>query len=205
MNVVSGQQLVYVVDDDDALCDSLRWLIESAGYRVAAYPSAEAFLEAYRPGAAACLLLDVRMPGLSGLELQQELRRRAASLPTIFVTGHGDVPMAVDALKQGAFHFLEKPFRDEQLLALIAEAADRADTDDEREHAAAARLASLTTREREVMELVVSGRKNRQIADALGISVKTVEVHRSRAMEKMGATSVAQLVQAVLSGKSAGG
>lgn len=194
------QPLVYVVDDDDALCDSLRWLLESAGYRVSAHPTAETFLHTYKPGVAACLVLDVRMPGVSGLELQQELIRRGAELPIIFVTGHGDVPMAVEAVKNGAFHFLEKPFKDEQILRLINEAASRARP---AEHAqrlcTAARLATLTQREREVMDLVVQGRKNKQIADDLRISIKTVEAHRARAMEKMDVSSVAELVRATLS------
>jgi RNA polymerase sigma factor (sigma-70 family) len=201
MTSSSKVRIVYVVDDDEALRDSLRWLLESAGYRVAAYESAESFLKAYRRGFAVCLVLDVRMPGATGLELQQELNRRQEHLPIIFITGHGGVPMAVDALKQGAFHFLEKPFRDEQLLELIAQAAAIDGEDAARRRLAAERLESLTQREREVVELVVAGRKNKQIADALGISVKTVEVHRSRAMEKMGVASMAELVQMALSAK----
>lgn len=194
----STPRSVYVVDDDEALRDSLRWLLESAGYRVAVYDSAESFLAAYRPGVAVCLVLDVRMPGATGLELQQELNRRNEHLPIIFITGHGGVPMAVDALKQGAFHFLEKPFRDDELLALIEHAAATASEEAARRRSTAARLASLTQREREVVELVVAGRRNKQIAEALGISVKTVEVHRARAMEKMGVRSIAELVQAML-------
>ena len=196
---------VYVVDDDEAMRDSLRWLLESAGYRVASYPSAERFLSGFRDGTSSCLVLDVRMPGLTGLELQQELNRRGARLPIIFITGHGDVPMAVDALKNGAFHFLEKPFQGEKLLELIEQAASigcPADAERAQRRCAAARLATLTQREREVMDLVVRGRKNRQIAEALGISVKTVEAHRARAMEKMDVTSVAELVQVTLHGKN---
>ena len=198
-------RLVYVVDDDDAMRDSLRWLLESAGYRVCSYCSAERFLAAYKPDDGACLVLDVRMAGLSGLELQQELNRRGASLPIIFVTGHGDVPMAVDALKNGAFHFLEKPFKDAQLLALIEQAATEgkgALPEEAQRRCTAARLATLTQREREVMDLVVQGRRNRQIAEHLGISMKTVEAHRARAMEKMDVSSVAELVHATLSGKN---
>ncbi|HZN26238.1 MAG TPA: response regulator [Burkholderiales bacterium] len=203
----SGQgRAVYVVDDDEAMRDSLRWLLESAGYRVASYPSAERFLQGYREDGSSCLVLDVRMPGLTGLELQQELNRRGVRLPIIFVTGHGDVPMAVDALKNGAFHFLEKPFKGEKLLEAIEQAVmpgTPAEAERAQRRCAAARLATLTQREREVMDLVVLGRKNRQIAEALGISVKTVEVHRARAMEKMDASSVAELVQATLHGKNA--
>ncbi len=204
MNACGKPPVVYVVDDDDALRDSLRWLLESAGYKVSAHSTAERFLLAYRPGMAGCLVLDVRMPGASGLELQQELMRRAATLPIIFVTGHGDVPMAVEAVKNGAFHFLEKPFKDEQLLRLIDEASRQSvpATEHAQRLCAAARLATLTQREREVMDLVVHGRKNKQIADALGISIKTVEAHRARAMEKMDVSSVAELVRATLSVKT---
>lgn len=190
--------LIYVVDDDEAFRDSLRWLLESSGYRVELYDSAERFLERYRAGTGACLVLDVRMPGKSGLELQQEINRRGITIPVTFVTGHGDVPMAVNALKSGAFDFIEKPFKDEDLLALIekavaSEAAARV------EHAqrqtTAARLATLTQREREIMDRVIAGKRNKVIADELGISVKTVEIHRARVMEKMGADSLAALVQ----------
>lgn len=204
MNHAKSSAAVAVVDDDEAMRDSLRWLLESAGYKVASYSSAERFLTAHKPGHAACLVLDVRMPGLTGLELQLELNRRGTTLPIIFITGHGDVPMAVDALKNGAFHFLEKPFQGEKLLELIGQAtlSSPAQAEQAQRHCAKARLATLTQREREVMDLVVLGRKNRQIAEALGISVKTVEAHRAKAMEKMDVTSVAELVQATLSGKS---
>ena len=199
--------LVYVVDDEEALRDSLRWLLESAGYKVLSYPTAERFLGGYRAGQAACLVLDVRMPGITGLQLQQELNRRGENLPIIFITGHGDVPMAVDAVKNGAFHFLEKPFKDAQLLRLIEQAATDGSTESlahSRRRCIAAKLATLTQREREVMDLVVQGRRNKQIAEELDISVKTVEVHRARAMEKMGVSSVAELVSATLSAKNPG-
>ena len=200
MNAPAEGRVVYVVDDDDAMRDSLRWLLESVGYRVCSYCSAERFLAAYKPGHGGCLVLDVRMSGISGLELQQELNRRGTTLPIIFVTGHGDVPMAVDALKNGAFHFLEKPFKDAQLLQLIEQAStqQKAVAPDAQRRCTAARLATLTQREREVMDLVVQGRKNKQIAEDLGISVKTVEAHRARAMEKMDVSSVAELVHATL-------
>jgi FixJ family two-component response regulator len=205
MNAPAPATLVYVVDDDDAMRDSLRWLLESTGYRVSAYSTAERFLTAYKPNFAACVVLDVRMPGLSGLELQQELNRRGETLPIIFITGHGDVPMAVSAVKNGAFHFLEKPFKDEQLLGLIEQAAltrEPAGTAGVRGRCAAARLSTLTQREREVMDLVVGGLKNKQIAEQLCISVKTVEAHRARAMEKMEVSSVAELVKATLDAKA---
>lgn len=205
MSSPANGRLVYVVDDDDAMRDSLRWLLESSGYRIAAYASAERFLTAYKPAAASCLVLDVRLGGITGLELQQELNRRGEMLPIIFITGHGDVPMAVNAVKSGAFNFIEKPFNDAQLLDLIDQASALGlPPVAERLHGrcAAARLASLTHREREVVYLVVGGLKNRQIANQLGISVKTVEVHRARAMEKMDVGSVAELVQATLSAKT---
>lgn len=207
MNATGNAPLVYVVDDEEALRDSLRWLLESAGYRVSTYSSAERFLAAYRPGLASCLLLDVRMPGLTGLQLQQELNRRGQGLPLIFITGHGDVPMAVEAVKNGAFHFLEKPFKDAQLLRLIEQAATQGSAGaaaQVQKRCAAAKLATLTQREREVMDLVVQGRKNKQIAEELGISVKTVEAHRAKAMEKMDVSSVAELVSATLSAQTPG-
>ena len=202
MNAPLPATLVYVVDDDEAMRDSLRWLLESTGYRVSAYSSAEKFLSAYKPDVAACVVLDVRMPRLSGLELQQELNRRGENLPIIFITGHGDVPMAVNAVKSGAFHFLEKPFKDEQLLALIEQAATLLTRPAPTGRCAAAKLATLTQREREVADLVVGGLKNKQIAEQLGISVKTVEAHRARAMEKMDVSSVAELVRATLDARS---
>ena len=189
--------LVCVVDDDEAMRDSLRWLVESAGYRTATYPSAERFLACQRAAGAACVVLDVRMRGMTGIELQQELNRRGEALPIIFITGHGDVPMAVTAVKNGAFHFLEKPFDDAELLHLIAQASKGAQAKRCRK---AAKFSTLTQREREVLDLVINGRKNKQIAEALGISVKTVEAHRARAMEKMEVGSVAELVQLSLSG-----
>jgi FixJ family two-component response regulator len=207
MSFEATNPLVYVVDDDEAMRDSLRWLLESSGYRISAYSSAERFLAAYKTGFASCLVLDVRMRGITGLQLQQELIRRGETLPIIFITGHGDVPMAVNAVKSGAFHFLEKPFKDAQLLALIEQAAALGTTQTPERvpgRCAAARLSTLTQREREVMDLVIGGLKNRQIADQLGISVKTVEAHRARAMGKMDVGSVAELVQATLSAKTAG-
>jgi RNA polymerase sigma factor (sigma-70 family) len=195
---------VYVVDDDEAMRDSLRWLLESAGYRVSSYSTAERFLTAFRRDYASCLVLDVRLSGITGLELQQELNRRGENLPIIFITGHGDVPMAVQAVKDGAFHFLEKPFKDAQILRLIETAALQRTPGavaKAQKRCAAAKLETLTQREREVIDLVVEGRKNKQIADDLGISVKTVEAHRARAMEKMDVSSVAELVSAMLSAR----
>lgn len=194
-------QRVYVVDDDEPMRDSLVWLLESKGLRVEAYSSAESFLEAFRDDMRGCLVLDVRMPGMSGLELFERLGARGGALPVIFVTGHGDVPMAVSAVKKGAADFIEKPFSERDMLRLVeqcleTERAQRGAR--QRREEAQRRLATLTDRERQVMELVVAGRPNKQIADALGIAVKTVEVHRARVMEKAGVGSVAELVQAFL-------
>jgi len=201
----SPSRLIYVVDDDAAFRDSLCWLLDSAGYRVAAFATAERFLAAYKPGTGVCLLLDVRMPGRSGLELQEEMIRREYRIPIIFVTGHADVPMAVAAVKNGAFNFIEKPFKDQELLGLVEGAASLEDStlrDNARRLSATARLSTLTQREREVMDLVIAGKKNKQIADELNISVKTVEVHRARVMEKMDVTSVAELVQITLNSRT---
>lgn len=205
MTGAAESPLIYVVDDDEAFRDSLRWLLEGAGYRVEAFAQAESFLASFQPGAGACLVLDVRMPGRSGLELQEEMVRQGHVIPIIFVTGHGDVPMAVNAVKNGAFDFIEKPFKDQALLTLIENAVSlnvSALEGEAQRLSAVTRLSLLTQREREVMELVVAGRKNKQIADELGISIKTVEVHRARMMEKTGATSVAELVQLTLNGRT---
>jgi len=192
---------VHIVDDDDAMRDSLKWLLESRGLTVELYPSAEAFLGAFNREFCGCLVLDVRMPGMSGLDLYEQLQARASTLPVIFITGHGDVPMAVSALKKGAADFIEKPFNDQDMLRLIESCMkqDRAAAAKRAESASVAqRVDSLTQREREVLALIVAGKLNKQIADELGISIKTVEVHRSRVMEKMSANSVAELVQLVL-------
>ena len=192
---------VHIVDDDDAMRDSLKWLLESRGLEVELYSSGEAFLAAFNSGFCGCLVLDVRMPGMNGMDLYEQLKARNSTLPVIFITGHGDVPMAVSALKKGAADFIEKPFNDQDMLRLIESCLkqDRAAAAKRAENASVAqRLESLTQREREVLGLIVAGKLNKQIADELGISIKTVEVHRSRVMEKMGASSVAELVQLVL-------
>ena len=195
--------IVYIVDDDDAFRDSLRWLIESNGYVVETHSSAESFLAAYDPHQPGCIVLDIRMPGMSGIELQDELERREITLPIIFVTGHGDVPTAVAAIKKGAAEFIEKPFNDTRFLAVIEGALAR-DVETRRARArqlsAAARVATLSRREREVLERAVAGKPNKIIAEDLGISIKTVEAHRARMMMKMGADSIAELVQLALDG-----
>lgn len=192
---------VHIVDDDDAMRDSLKWLLESRGLEVELYASGDEFLQAFDNGFCGCLVLDVRMHGMSGLDLYERLQARGCTLPVIFITGHADVPMAVSALKKGAVDFIEKPFNDQDILGLIEEcmqqdlaaAAKRAES-----ASVAQRLESLTQREQEVLGMVVGGKLNKQIADELGISIKTVEVHRSRVMQKMGANSVAELVQLTL-------
>lgn len=197
----SVEQLVYIVDDDEALRDSLIWLLESTGFKATAFDSAEAFLAAWSPHMSGCLVLDIRMPGMSGLELHERLISRRSTLPIIFITGHGDVPMAVSALKKGAMDFIEKPFNDQEMLGLIRTAlSEERKRHDARQHEADAqrRIEQLTPREREVLELIVAGRLNKQIADDLGISIKTVEVHRARVMEKMCVNSLAELVQHVM-------
>ncbi|MBK1702716.1 response regulator transcription factor [Thiococcus pfennigii] len=192
---------VFVVDDDEAMRTSLKWLIESIGLRVLTFGSAEEFLAAYCPGRPGCLLVDVRMPGMSGLELQARLAKAELCLPVIVITGHGDVAMAVRAMKAGALDFIEKPFNDEALLGAIRRGLDRDATQRRqqlRRTDIAARLEQLTPREHEVMALVTDGKSNKEIAAALGVSAKTVEAHRARVMDKMQADSLADLVRMAL-------
>ena len=189
---------VFVVDDDQAMRDSLRWLIESVGLAVECHDSAESFLESYYPGRAGCLLLDVRMPGMSGLELQEYLNKHEIDIPVVVITGHGDVPMSVRAMKQGAIDFIEKPFNDELLLEAIRRALSLDASRREKNALRAelvARLSTLTPREHEVMEMVTAGKSNKEIAAALGVSAKTVEAHRAKVMDKMQAGSLAELVR----------
>ena len=193
-----AESTVFVVDDDADLRESLGWLFESAGLRFKSYSTAQEFLTDYKPEEPGCLLLDVRMPGLSGLDLQEELRRRGVPPPIIIMTGHARVPMAVRALKGGAIDFIQKPFSDQSLLERIRQAIDLdRRTRQARTEAAkfAALLTYLTPREREVMDLVIAGKPNKIIAADLGISPKTVEIHRGRVMEKMQVESVAELVR----------
>jgi FixJ family two-component response regulator len=198
---------VFVVDDDEPVRDSLRLLLRSVGRSVEAYASAQEFLDAYTDDRAGCLVLDVRMPGMSGLELQERLNERRAILPIIFVTGHGDVPMAVETLQAGAMDFLQKPFRDQELLDRIDKALDM-DATNRREllelKQIAQRFGELTPRERAVMELVVQGKANKVIAGDLDISQRTVEIHRARVMEKTQAASLAHLVRMFLRLQEAG-
>jgi FixJ family two-component response regulator len=193
-----GDPIVFVIDDDSSMREALTDLITSVGLLVEAFKSAREFLEHRRPDAPACLVLDVRLPGLSGLDLQRELLRTEAPIPIIFITGHGDIPMSVRAIKEGAVEFLAKPFRDQDLLDAIQHALeiDRA-ARQERTMVAELRrrYESLTKREREVMRLVVSGLLNKQIAGELGSSEVTVKIHRGQVMRKMKAQSVVQLVR----------
>ena len=204
---MEAESTVFVVDDDAELRESLGWLLESAGLRVKSYSTAQEFLAQYKSEEPGCLLLDVRMPGLSGLDLQEELRRRGVPPPIIIMTGHARVPMAVRALKGGAIDFIRKPFSDQSLLERIRQAIDL----DRRTRQVrmectqfAALLTSLTPREREVMNLVIAGKPNKIIAADLGISSKTVEIHRGRVMEKMQVESVAELVRLDLLWKANG-
>ena len=192
---------VFVVDDDNAVRNSLRLLLKSVGLASQPLGSAAEFLESYRPSQPGCLVLDVRMPGMSGLELQRELNLRGATIPVIFITGHGDIPMAVEAMQQGAFDFLAKPFRDQELIDRVQRALAKDGTTrsalKERERIRE-RLESLTPREREVLSLMTQGKPNKIMAHELGVSQRTVEIHRARVMEKSGATSLAQLVRMVM-------
>jgi FixJ family two-component response regulator len=192
---------VYVVDDDDAVRESLRYLIEAINLRVRTFGSAKEFLDGCDPDAAGCLVLDVRMPGMSGLELQERLSDNGIHLPVIIITAHGDVPMAVRAMKRGAADFIEKPFNDQLLLDRIQKAIQGGFTSRDRQRALCEVrqcMAQLTQREREVLAGVVAGKPNRVIANELDLSEKTIEVHRARLMKKMAADSLAELVRKVV-------
>lgn len=201
MNTSQTASTVYIVDDDEAVRDSLRWLLEANSYRVRAYASAEAFLADYNDDQVGVLIVDVRMPGMSGLQLQEELIARRSPMPVVFITGHGDVPMAVTTMKKGAVDFLEKPFDEADLREIVSRMFELAKANYEkqqtqREHDAM--LSRLTAREQQVLERIVAGRLNKQIADDLGISIKTVEAHRANIMEKLQVTTVADLMKVAL-------
>ncbi|MCK4304634.1 MAG: response regulator transcription factor [Candidatus Eisenbacteria sp.] len=197
----STEPAVFIVDDDDAMRDALQVLIRSAGMQAQAYSGAEEFLENYVPQRTGCLLLDVRMPGMDGIKLQEKLAAERIDIPIVFISGHGDIPMAVRAMQKGAVDFIAKPFREQVLLDTVRRAiqrdaqrrcrqADRAAVED--------RLATLVPREREVLDLVVAGKRNKVIAAELGLSHKTIEYHRGKIMAKMQAESTADLVRMVL-------
>jgi FixJ family two-component response regulator len=197
----AAENTVFLVDDDDAVRDSVSLLMRSADLITREFASAAEFLEAYDGTQAGCLLLDVRMPGMSGLELQKELSRRDYALPIVFISAHGDIPMAVEALRRGAVDFVPKPFDDQELLAkvkLALAAGEQRQLEEAERHEVRRRSDSLTAREREVMSQVVQGKANKVIASDLGVSQRTVEIHRARVMEKMQAASLAQLVRMVL-------
>jgi FixJ family two-component response regulator len=192
---------VFIVDDDDAVRSSLRLLLKSVGLPAIAYASASEFLSAWQAEQPGCVVLDVRMPGMSGIELQHELNRRGAIMPVIFISGHADIPMAIEAIQHGAFDFLQKPFRDQDLIdrvqrALATDAQNRGEL--AKREVIRERFDSLTPREREVLTLVTQGKANKVMAGDLGVSQRTVEIHRARVMEKMGAASLAQLVRMML-------
>jgi len=193
-----GNATVYVVDDDDQVRQALKFLLDSVGQHCELFESGPAFLNAFDQTRNGCIVSDIRMPGMSGLELQQELRNRDIATPIIFITGHGDIPMAVEAIKQGAQEFLTKPFRDQTLLdainSALAEDLSRKTQQESRaqyQHA----IQSLTKRERQVLELVLAGETNKGMADQLHLSHRTIEVHRAHMMEKMGAGSLAELLK----------
>ena len=197
-------QTVYVVDDDDAVRDSLLELMESMGIRAAGFDSAASFLDHFDPSLEGCLVLDIRMPGMSGMELQARLKELGSRLPIIFITGHGDVPMAVEAMKNGAIEFIQKPFRDQELLDCIQGALEKAEQERQRHQlveSVESGLQSLTARELEILEHIVDGHANKFIALELGISQRTVENHRARILRKMGVRSTPELIRLVVSSR----
>lgn len=197
----TSDRSVYVVDDDEAVRDSLKALLESSGFAVTAFASAEAALDRCRDVGNGCLVVDVRMPGMTGIELQDKLRERGIDIPVIVVTGHGDIPLAVKAMKSGAVDFIEKPFANDRILQAVEHAlASRRAAGTERggESAAKSLVDKLTAREKEVLEFLASGYANKEIAAALNISPRTVEIHRSRVIEKLNAPSMSHLVRLAL-------
>ncbi|HEY7889222.1 MAG TPA: response regulator transcription factor [Steroidobacteraceae bacterium] len=197
----NSQPIVFVVDDDESVRGSLHYLLRSVDLECQALPSATEFLAVYDPAQPGCLVLDVRMPGMSGLELQEQLNLRGAIIPVIFITGHGDIPMAVEAMQQGANDFLQKPFRDQDLIDRIQRALEkdgRTRAALEQHESIRERIATLTPRERQVLTLMTQGKANKLMAHELGLSQRTVEIHRARVMDKSGAASLAQLVRMVM-------
>ena len=205
MSLTPKKGTVYVVDDDEGVRDSLQWLLEGKDYRVRCFDSAENFLSRYDAREVACLIVDIRMGGMTGLELQDRLIERKSPLPIVFITGHGDVPMAVDTMKKGAMDFIQKPFKEDLLVPLVERMLEQARalfTEHQQAASRDALLAKLTGREAQVLERIVAGRLNKQIADDLGISIKTVEAHRANIMEKLNANTVADLLKIALGAQS---
>jgi RNA polymerase sigma factor (sigma-70 family) len=197
---MTGSPIVFVVDDDRSVRSSLKFLLSTVGLHVESFESANTFLHKNLPDAPSCLVLDVRLPGLSGLDFQRELAARKISIPIVFLTGHGDIPMSVRAMKAGAVEFLTKPFRDQELLDAVGIALERDRVRREQEKEITIlrrRFDSLTSREKEVISMVASGMLNKQIADQLGTAESTVKVQRSRAMEKMHAESLVELIRMI--------
>ena len=200
--MTDSQQIVYVVEDDEAVRDSLEMMLVSMEYKVETFPTANVFLEGYDESMAGCIVLDIRMPGMDGMELQKALNSKNSILPIIFVTGHGDVPMAVEAMQQGAIDFVQKPYREQELLekikaALELDAEQRTSLIEKKE--ILRKLEELTPREQEIMDMMIDGNANKVIAIDLDISQRTVEIHRSRVMHKMGTHSLAHLVRMIMS------
>jgi RNA polymerase sigma factor (sigma-70 family) len=189
---------VYIVDDDNAVRNALKLLFRTAQLDAEAFSSADAFLEGADLTQRCCVLLDIRMPGMTGTALHEELLRRSHRVPVIFITGHGDIPMAVDAMKKGAFDFIEKPFDDEQLLSQVRAALESFEAGEAEKAEAGAALELLSSRQREVLQRVLDGKPSRQIAEELAISVKTVEFHRARIMQKLGVRTAAELFRRCL-------
>ena len=197
--------VVYVVDDDEAMRDSMSWLLEGNGFKVSCHESAERFLQALAntdASTAACAIFDVRLPGMSGIELQQKLAAQGHQIPIAFVTGHGEVKLAVQAIKQGAADFLEKPFKEDQICSLVENMLSKAYLEQKQNlemHAAQTKLKTLTKREKEVLECLVKGCTNRQVGETLNISLKTVEAHRANVMDKLGVNRAASLLKLAIS------
>jgi len=196
---------IFIIDDDSAMQDSLNWLLKTVGYQVRAFLSAQEFLDAFTPEMRGCMILDIRLPGMSGLQLQQKMSADGIHLPVIIISGHSDIPMAVKAMQQGAMTFLEKPFRDQELLDSIQNALEQ-DGKNEKvkklHKEIKQRLDTLTPRENEILERIVAGDSSRVIGEHFGISVKTVEVHRAHIMEKMQTKNLPKLVHMILSLKT---
>jgi FixJ family two-component response regulator len=201
MSLIPKKGTIYIVDDDEAVRDSLQWLLEGKDYRVRCFDSAESFLSRYDTREVACLIVDIRMGGMTGLELQNRLIEVKSPLPIVFITGHGDVPMAVETMKKGAMDFIQKPFKEEQLAELVERMLAQAKESFAEYQLSINRdalLSKLTLRESQVLERIVAGRLNKQIADDLAISIKTVEAHRANIMEKLSANTVADLLKIAL-------